>query len=270
MSSDGPVFNRYVALGDSNTEGLDDPYPWTVDGAEAYRGWADRLAERLAAINPALTYANLAVRGRKIAEIEETQLAPALAMQPDLASVGGGVNDVLRPKVDLDVIAGHLRRTQSALREQGATVFSMTLPDLSGSMRLAKLVTERMKIYNEIVRRTSNETGSLVVDLEVELAVYDPRGWSADRLHASAAGHEMISLAAANVLGVPGSDRALDEFRASVPPAEQFGRVRSFGVEVHWVWNHLRPWIMRRVRGTSSGDGVDPKRPELAPVSPLA
>lgn len=270
MSSDGPVYNRYVALGDSTTEGLDDPYPWTVDGAEVYRGWADRLAERLAAINPALQYANLAIRGRKIAEIEEQQLEPALAMVPDLASVVGGVNDVLRPKVDLDVVAGHLRRTQAALVKQGATVISMTLPDLSESMRVAKLVAERMKLYNSVVREVSGETGALVVDLEEELAVYDPRGWSPDRLHASAEGHEMISLAAGRVLGVPGCDEALDELRSTVPHAEPLGRVRTFAVEVHWVWNHLRPWIMRRVRGTSSGDGVDPKRPQLGPVSPLA
>ncbi len=85
------AFRRFVALGDSTTEGLEDPYP---DG-RTYRGWADRLAARLAAIDPDVRYANLAIRGRKLAQIRAEQLAPALAMQPDLASVIGGINDVL-------------------------------------------------------------------------------------------------------------------------------------------------------------------------------
>ena len=81
-----PRFQRYVALGDSTTEGLEDPYE---DGS-GYRGWADRLAEALAAANPELTYANLAIRGRKVPQIRAEQLEPALALRPDLASIVGG------------------------------------------------------------------------------------------------------------------------------------------------------------------------------------
>lgn len=52
-------YHRYVAIGDSQTEGVGDG-----DDRVGLRGWADRLAERLAAANPGLEYANLAVRGR--------------------------------------------------------------------------------------------------------------------------------------------------------------------------------------------------------------
>jgi hypothetical protein len=53
------AFARYVALGDSSTEGIDDP-----DGAGGYRGWSQRLAERInAAQGGGLLYANLATRG---------------------------------------------------------------------------------------------------------------------------------------------------------------------------------------------------------------
>jgi lysophospholipase L1-like esterase len=48
----------FVALGDSFTEGVGDPYP---DGT--FRGWADRFAAQLAAASPGLRYANLAIRG---------------------------------------------------------------------------------------------------------------------------------------------------------------------------------------------------------------
>ena len=53
-------FTRYVAIGDSSTEGLDDP-----DGTGGYHGWANRLAARVAAARKSpLLYANLAIRGR--------------------------------------------------------------------------------------------------------------------------------------------------------------------------------------------------------------
>ena len=51
-------FERYVAIGDSSTEGLDDP-----DGRGGYRGWSRRLAERIARAQGTLLYANLGVRG---------------------------------------------------------------------------------------------------------------------------------------------------------------------------------------------------------------
>ena len=56
----------YVAIGDSFTEGLNDPYPGEDD---RFRGWADRLAEHLAVHSPGLRYANLAVRGKLVRQI---------------------------------------------------------------------------------------------------------------------------------------------------------------------------------------------------------
>ena len=57
------VWSRYVAIGDSFTEGLCDVDPQHPD---RYAGWADRLAGHLGTIAEAndttLHYANLAVR----------------------------------------------------------------------------------------------------------------------------------------------------------------------------------------------------------------
>ena len=88
----GTEYLRYVAMGDSQTEGVGDG-----DDVTGLRGWADRLAERLAIGNPGLQYANLAVRGRLAAQVHTEQLGPALALRPDLATVFAGVNDLLRP-----------------------------------------------------------------------------------------------------------------------------------------------------------------------------
>ena len=78
-------YSRYVAIGDSQTEGLNDGSDET-----GFRGWADRLAEHVAALNPDLQYANLAIRGRRTHEVLSEQLPAALAMRPDLATVVAG------------------------------------------------------------------------------------------------------------------------------------------------------------------------------------
>jgi lysophospholipase L1-like esterase len=262
----GPRFNRFVALGDSTTEGLDDPYPGHAPGEEVYRGWADRLAERLAEDNPKLEYANLAIRGRLIGQIHEQQLAAAMGMGPDLASVVGGVNDVLRPKFELGAVIGHLEAMVAALREQGATVLVMTLPDLGDSMRVARLISERLGDYNQGVRDVADRTGAVLVDMAEELSVFDARGWSPDRLHASDIGHEYLMWGAAKALGVPEAAERLKEMQQSAPAPVQRSVVGEYAAEAAWVWQHFRPWIVRRLKGTSSGDGISAKRPEMRPL----
>lgn len=255
-------FGRYVALGDSTTEGIDDPYPGFAPGEEVYRGWADRLAVRLAQDVPRFEYANLAIRGRLIAQIREQQLEPALAMKPDLASVVGGVNDLLRPGFDLELTSGHLESMVEAFRRRGVTVIMMTLPDLGDSMRVARIVSKRLAAYNVAIRRIAQRQGAFLADMASRLDFYDPRGWSPDRLHANDVGHEYLMWGAAEVLGLPEATEELNRLRQSAPPAP----AQSLASELAWTWSHLRPWIMRRLKGTSSGDGVEPKRPRMQPL----
>ena len=120
-------YQRYVAIGDSSTEGLDDP-----DGSGGYRGWADRLAQRIAAAQGSLLYANLGVRGLRTRQIRERQLEPALAMRPDLSTLFTGTNDAVSRRFDPAGVESDLAFMQRALIAQGATVVSFTLPDLAG------------------------------------------------------------------------------------------------------------------------------------------
>lgn len=255
-----PLYSRYVALGDSSTEGIDDPYP----GLDRYRGWADRLAELLAAVNPELRYANLAVRGRLIGQIHDTQLEPALAMRPDLVSVVGGVNDVLRRRVDLDHVAKTMEKMQTALIRGGATVVTMTLPDLSSSIGIARMIADRLLAYNRLMREVAARSGAVLVDMAAEPTAADPRLWSEDRLHANAEGHARIALVAAHTLGLPDVDVAAA--RVELPPQPPRPLHRAVAGEIAWAWRYLRPWLARRLRGTSSGDGIGAKRPVLAPL----
>jgi lysophospholipase L1-like esterase len=252
------MFHRYVALGDSTTEGLDDP---TADGG--FRGWADRLAEQIARENPDLRYANLAIRGRRIPQVREEQLAAALALRPDLATVVGGLNDLLRRQYDPDATAGDLEAMLTELRGVGATVATFTLPDLSCVVPIARIVRARLTAYNEAIREIGTRTGTVVVDMAAEPVSLDPRMWSPDRLHAGPLGHERIAAAFAEALGLPGSDGS---WRTPLPAARRRAPHALVGAELVWAQRHFGPWVVRRLRGRSSGDGRLAKQPELSVV----
>jgi lysophospholipase L1-like esterase len=250
-------FERYVAIGDSTVEGLDDP-----DGEGGYRGWADRLADRLAEVQGSVLYANLGVRGKTTRQIVEGQLAPALAMRPDLAVAVSGTNDLLRRRFDAIRLREEIESMQRALREGGATVITFTLPDLSAVMPIARLLSGRLVAMNQAIRDAAAASGAIVADMATIPVASDPRLWSEDRLHANSAGHERIAASLAYHLGLPASDTAWAEPISGDPPSGIATLVRA---EIAWTRRHLAPWLWRHARGISSGDGVRAKRSTMAP-----
>jgi lysophospholipase L1-like esterase len=255
-----PPFVRFVALGDSTTEGLEDPYS---DG-RGYRGWADRLAERLALLNPEMTYANLAIRGRKVPQVRAEQLEPALNLEPDLASVLGGINDILRRNLDLDALIADLDAMTIALDAQGATVLTFTFPDPTATITFAAdKIRARVEAFNGRLRSMATARGAVLVDLERD-GIAHPTLWCDDRLHANAAGHERIAGAAAEALGFPDPDST---WLQPLPDPAPTPAISRYAADAVWMTQHLTPWLIRRLRGRSSGDGREPKRPDLTPVA---
>lgn len=250
-------FSRYVAIGDSFTEGVGDPDPTRPNGL---RGWADRVADALAARRPGFAYANLAIRGRKLPQILDEQIEPALALGPDLVSIHGGGNDVLRPSVDVDALASSYDAAVRRLAATGAHVVMFTVPD-PGLNPVLKLIRGRSAIFNEWVREIAEKHGATVVDMwrmrdwKVE-EVLDP-----DRLHLNPAGHQAIAIAFLDALGV---DHGLAEL--PFPTAVERSRREQRAADLQWAREHLAPWVTRRLTGRSSGDGVTPKYPVLTPV----
>ncbi|MFI6119928.1 SGNH/GDSL hydrolase family protein [Streptomyces sp. NPDC051064] len=249
---------RYVALGDSQTEGVGDG-----DDTVGLRGWADPLAEQLAAVNPGLQYANLAVRGRVAGQVRAEQLGPALALRPDLATVVAGVNDVLRPRFDAAEVSGHLEEMFAELTAAGARVVTMTFPDVGKIAPLARPVRGRVFDLNAHIRAAAARHGVAVAEIDLHAAAADPRLWSTDRLHTSPLGHERIAAAVAQAIQLPGSD---DAWTRPLPEQRLPSRWQAAGAEVRWAAAFLGPWLGRRLRGRSSGDGRTAKRPLLQPL----
>ena len=248
-----PRFERYVALGDSSTEGLDDP-----DGAGGYRGWANRLAERVARVQGGLLYANLAVRGKLTREIRDEQLGPALELRPDLATVFAGSNDLLERRFDPAAVAEGVAALQHALVAAGAVVLTFTLPDLTNVMPFGRFLSPRVRALNDALRRASSSSGARLVDFAAHPVGADRRMWSEDRFHANAEGHARIAAALAQALDLPGAD---DAWSRPLPTPDPRGRFARWADDLRWC----RRRLLGRVRSPVAAAGAA-KRPLLEPV----
>jgi lysophospholipase L1-like esterase len=248
---------RYAAVGDSFTEGVGDEGP---DGSP--RGWADRVAAELArALGTTVQYTNLAVRGRLLEPIVTDQLDTALSMSPapTLISLNGGGNDMLRPGTDMSRL---IRLTELAVRRcvaAGVPLILLSGADPSDRLPFGNVTRRRGAILTEAIDELAARYDAVFVDVFHDVEIRRPVYWSADRLHLNAAGHQRV---AGLVLGALG--HAVPTHRIDPAPAERRQLIR----EVRYYREHVLPWVHRRARGRSSGDGRTPKHPHWTPVDP--
>ncbi|MBQ1445179.1 MAG: SGNH/GDSL hydrolase family protein [Renibacterium sp.] len=248
---------RYVAMGDSFTEGIGDPEPGNPGGT---RGWADRLAEELNKGHHDFAYANLAIRGRLLQQILDEQLEPALALKPDLISISAGGNDLIRPGSDPDALAETLDSAVGKMSASGATVLLFNGPDIRDTPVLG-LVRGRVAVYNENLRTVAARHDAVIADMWSLRELSDPQMWDDDRLHFSPLGHHRIAIMALDSLNVP---HQLEPLRPAAVPHRTWREARS--EDLVWAREFLVPWVLRRIRHQSSGDGITAKRPTPGPV----
>jgi lysophospholipase L1-like esterase len=249
------TFRRYVAIGDSTTEGLEDPHP---EGG--YRGWADRLAQHIADCQDVvLEYANLAIRGLRMHQIRTGQLDDALAMQPDLLSIFGGMNDVIAPRCDFDAIRADYVIAFGEARRAGCTVLTFTMPDPSAINPLGWRLRERVSKLNAIIRSEAEPRGVLVMDFEAHPVAKDPRLWFEDRLHGNTFGHIKVAAGLAWRLAIAGFDESWADLLEGEPEPPR-PRVPITG-DMDWAVNYLLPWLGKGIRRLPSGLGIERKRP---------
>ena len=250
-----PTHTSLVAIGDSFTEGMSDLLP---DGT--YRGWADLLAGRMAARTPGFRYANLAVRGKLIAQIVEEQVGPAAAMQPDVITLVGGLNDTLRPTCDMVRVRDLLTEAVERLSPACKQLVLMRSPGRQGPVleRFRPRMEELFACVDDVAARH----GALVVDLYGAPSLGDPRAWDVDRLHLTDEGHRRVAEAVWQTLGYEPED---PEWRTPMPPTPPPNRTARRVEDARFTRQYLLPWIGRRLTGRSSGDGLSPKRPGLLP-----
>ena len=269
------MYRSFVAIGDSFTEGLDDLRP---DGS--VRGWADRVAETLARRDDGFRYANLAVRGRRMPRIVLEQVPKALELRPDLISIAAGGNDILRLTCDVDRLQATFDRTLARLTASGATVVAFAGFDPRRRIPLTRVPGGRAEVFNDGIRTSAIRHGALLVDLWDLPRLYEDRMWAADRLHLSAAGHDLVAAAVLDVLGVTKPAAAslsgellwvLGAQDRQQLPTQRADRARRWGAargeDATWVVRHFTPWVAKGIVAThAQQDALLPKRPDLSPV----
>lgn len=256
----GHPWRRYVALGDSFTEGVGDPVPGNPG---AMRGWADRVAEELAAGQEGFAYANLAVRGLLLEQILSRQVGPALALEPDLVTLSAGGNDMVFHGSNPDKLAAKLEAGVSVLAQTGATVVLFTGPDWASTPVLGRN-RGKVAIFNEDVRAIARRHHAVIADLWGMRQLRDPRMWDPDRLHLSPLGHHTV---AAMVLDTLNVEHTLQPMEPKDLPASSWRQARSD--DLRWAKDHLLPWALRQIR-PHAREEVPPqaKRPEAVQVLP--
>jgi len=264
LASQPRPWRRFAALGDSFTEGLMDG----LDAQQRHRGWADDVAVALARCavdrgEPGIAYANLAVRGRLLTQVVDEQLPAVLALQPDLVSIAAGVNDTLRPHYDLDTVATSLERAARTVRSAGADVLLFAWGDPARRSAAMRPVRDRVRRFNSAVEAIADRYDCYLASFWLVAAFDDERLWDEDRLHLAPGGHRLAARTALAGLGLDDRD-----WRTPSVPGPRAGRMTQVRVHAHWARAHLAPWVVRRLRGESSGDRIPPKYPSWVSVTP--
>lgn len=255
------MFHSYAAIGDSFTEGVGDE----VAGG-AVRGWADLVALGLAqaAAPEPVRYANLAIRGKKLGPIVEEQLDAAIALAPEVISFNGGGNDILRPRMPLETVAGRFRGAIGRIREAGIHALMLSGANPSDHLPLGRVMDRRGDELTAELRDLAELPGVTFVDNFSDRGLRDLRYWSADRLHLGPLGHARVAANVLRALDVPvPAEWGVDEIAAEFAADPSGSRARSTAA---YYREYVMPWIGRRLTGRSSGDGRVAKRPALDAV----
>lgn len=247
------MFKSYIAIGDSFTEGLGDPRP---DGS--LRGWADRVAEGLAydaqrrhASEP-VRYANLAIRGRKLLPILDEQLDVAISQQPELISVNGGGNDMMRPSFDPEAAVQITLDAVKKITDEGIHVLLLAGPDPSKNLPLGKPISVRGRAYTEIGREEAAKMANVTfVDNFHDRAFEDSTYWSPDGLHLERAGHLRVAANCLDGLGLKYPPNWGDPRKPESNPKNY--------ASAEYMREYVAPWVGRRIMRKSSGDGRSAK-----------
>jgi hypothetical protein len=135
-----------------------------------------------------------------------------------------------------------------------------------------RLIRGKVAAFNMHLRAIADRHQCQLVDLWSMNVLRDPRAWSADRLHMTSEGHRRVALRACEVMGVP----VEEDWREPWPPLDQPSHAAAVDwlsarrMDAHWARVYAAPWLSRRIRGRSSGDGILPKRPQLQPLAEAA
>ena len=246
----------YVAIGDSLSEGLGD---FEFGEKRINAGWTDRLAALLAQEQRAggahFEYANLAIRGTKLQKIMTQQVEAAIRLQPDLVTIMAGSNNISNHSKHLDELVAIFRQGIELLLAAGCQVVVAT-PINPRHLKVFTPIYRRATVLSEALREICAEYGIPVIDVHQIEKLNHLGYWAEDMVHFSGHGHILVANEAAKTLGL---SHRIPELESSLIEAP----LRNFFATLRWIKVYVIPFIGRKIRGVTSGDGLEPKLPVL-------
>ena len=189
------------------------------------------------------------------------QIQAAVMLEPDLITLCAGMNDLLTVRTDLDAMMARYAEGLKTLQQTGALVMVFTAAGLR-TVPLFRRLRGRAAIYNELLRDTAEDLGVQLVDFWRFTEYRDPRMWDRDRIHLSSLGHEHMAARVLDALAVP---HQLATASANLP--ESSAPVVDMRANLRWAAAFAAPWVVRRVRRMTPGEGVEPKSWTLTEVT---
>ena len=188
------------------------------------------------------------------------ELDKVLSQSPDaqFLSFHAGANDVIRPKYDPEkTISTYNSGVDKLVKSNASLMLFCVLEDTGARTKAAKIWQERFAIFNENIRRKAAEVGAILFDPNLDKFWQDTRFIDADRLHLNSEGHRRVAQAVLSRFDLPHDSN----WRATLPPAKPDSVFKKVWNNVKWFITFAIPWMIRRLRGRSSGDGRSCKYP---------
>jgi acyl-CoA thioesterase I len=176
---------RYVALGDSFTEGT---------GSKPQQAFPFRLAERWRARGPQVSVRNLAKNGYATREVIEWEIPKVREFAPSIVTLAVGANDIVR-SVSAEEYRRQLQKIFWMLRAEGVPASRIivlpqpqwSLSPAAESFGDARLLSDRIAQFNGILGDEAKAAGARFLDLYPLMQSQAREGRvAADGLHPSA------------------------------------------------------------------------------------
>lgn len=220
-----------LALGDSSVFGVGD-YGDKLPSVGA--GWTGRLSNDIGAIR----FINVSRNGARARDLNSSQIKAALGMEPTLALVCIGTNDVLRGDFSPEEIRENLVVFIRRLHEIGTIVVFLGLTDpmitAPGPISLRQILHRRVKLVNQILFETSTDEDAIFV--ATWHLPYHREHWHVDRMHPSPQGHQIIANHVRSELALLRKNRQSIEVNIS----------RSKHFERYWLMTNGLKWFLKR------------------------
>jgi len=182
----GPIV--YVALGDSTGAGVG-----ARDG-----GYVARLFKRMLERRPDSKLSNLCISGATTADLLRSQLDRGVALNPDLVTVGIGINDIGHG-LTLEQFSKNYEQILSTLKEKThAQIVVSNIPDVSSAPRIPGALRSeyqrQIEQFSQRLGEIAERYGVTVFDVysitKAELPAH-PEYFSSDGFHPSDKGYEL-------------------------------------------------------------------------------